>query len=60
MTEPTIIHLKRRTHSEKKAYFEGFNFGLEMAARRLEGANDETSRICLIEAIRQLKMEKEY
>jgi hypothetical protein len=40
---------------ELAAYTRGYQAGLETAAQRLETANDETSRICIIKAIRELK-----
>ena len=49
------MSLMRRSDGETEAYFEGFNSAIEMVARRLEAANDETSRLCLIEAIRAMK-----
>lgn len=51
------MKLKKRTHEEAKAYFEGFNLAIEIAARRLETANDETTRMCLIQAIRAMRQE---
>lgn len=48
------MELKQRSEGERKAYFEGVRAGLTMAAHRLETANDETRRICLIEALRDM------
>lgn len=47
--------MKRRTSEERKAYFDGFNTACELTARRLEEANDETSRECIAKAIRDMK-----
>jgi len=46
--------LNQRSKSEYKAYLEGIRAGLEMAAKRLETANDETSRICIINNLREM------
>jgi hypothetical protein len=46
--------LIQRTPEAQRAYVQGFNAGLELAARRMESANDETSRQCLIEAVRKM------
>jgi hypothetical protein len=35
--------------------YEAFNLGVEMACRRIESTNDETSIICALEAARELK-----
>lgn len=50
-----MVELKRRSAEAVRAYLEGFNAGLEMAARRLETANDETRRLCLIDTLRSFK-----
>jgi hypothetical protein len=39
---------------EREWFMHGWRAALEMAARRLETANDETSRRCLAQAIRDL------
>lgn len=49
------MQLRQRTKGESRAYFEGFNLAIELAARRFETANDETSNICIIAAIRAMK-----
>jgi len=46
--------LKKRTQGEYESYLEGFRAGLKTAALRLETANDETSHICIIKALREL------
>jgi hypothetical protein len=54
------MKLQRRTPEATKAYFEGFNAALELAVKRMETANDETSRSCIIQAIRDMKQSIEH
>ena len=41
----------------RAALIDSHNLGLEIAAHRLETANDETSRQCITDAIRAMKLE---
>jgi len=50
------MELRRRTPEETKAWTDGYNYALKMAVYRLETANDETDRICLIEAIKEMTL----
>jgi hypothetical protein len=43
-------------HGYIAAKKDAYDRGLEDAAKRLETANDETSRVCIIEAIRGMKL----
>ena len=43
-----------RTESERRAYFDGFKAGIETTAQRLEMAKDETSRDCIVKALRDM------
>jgi hypothetical protein len=41
---------------EREWFMHGWRAALEMAARRVESANEETSRQCIAEAIRDLML----
>ena len=47
--------LQRRTEGEVRAYVQGFNAAIEYAAKRMEEANEETSRQFIIQAIRDMR-----
>lgn len=49
--------MQPRSREAYEAYIEGFNYALELAARRMETANDETSRMCIVEAVRKMKQQ---
>jgi len=53
------MELKPRTAEETSAWNEGFNFAVKLIVRRLETANDETDRLCLIEAIKRMSLVSE-
>lgn len=52
--EMDVAEIRAPTDEERNIYNQGWNDALERAAARLETANDETSRQCLITAIKAM------